>query len=308
MAKQQYPSTPVLLGLGIGAYYLYDPEAVKELWASTVGKWVAKVTAPVPLKNTPGAANPSVSTGATVPGLVPLGPGAGRYQPTTDYSWMSNPGAYPPYGYPPYNGVPTGGPNVPPAARRPAPPSSRIGTNPATGQPANGTPRSPIAPPIAGLPAANIRDPYLEQFPRVTNDTYGGSFNPWAGSATQYLNENQQPTNNYDFASTLPSGSATQYLTETFQPSVQDSGSQYSPPAETYSGGDGYSSNNQSVSYDYTPPAYEPPEAPAYEPVDAPAEDYGGSYNPYDQGQPAEDYGGGDNPYLNEDIYSNRGE
>jgi hypothetical protein len=156
------------------------------------------------------------------------------------------------------------------------------------------------------LPPANIRDPYLEQFPRVTNDQYGGSYNPWAGSATQYLNENQQPTNNYDFASTLPSGSATQYVTEQYQPIVQETSS---PPSQSsYSGGDGYASNNQSVSYDYTPPEYTPPEAPAYEPVAPPAEDYGGGYNPYDQGQPAEDYGGGDNPYLNENIYSNRGE
>ena len=306
MARQSYPSTPVLLGLGIGAYYLYDPEAVKELWETTVGKLLKNSGAPGPLKTTPGVANPSVSTGATVPGLVPLGPGAGRYQPATDYSWLSNPAAYGPYGYPPYNGVPTGGPNAPPAARRPALPSSRVGTDPATGQPGSGTPRSPIAPPIAGLPAANIRDPYLEDFPRVYPDTYGGSYNPWAGSATQYLTETQSPTNNYDYASTLPSGSATQYVTEQYQPSVQETSS--TPAQSTYSGGDGYSSNTQAVSYDYTPPEYSPPEAPAYEPVDPPTEDYGGSYNPYDQGQPSEDYGGGDNPYMNEDIYSNRGE
>lgn len=309
MAKSQLPSVPVQFALAFGAWYLYSPEQVREFFRIS-GK---KLTNAV--KSTPtSTANPSLSTGATVPGLVPLGPGAGRYQPDNDFSWISNPSAFrrdPAWdfvlGVPPYNGVPIGFPNLPPSARRPPPPSSRVGTDPATGQPATSFPRSPVAPPIAGLPAANIRDPYLEQFPVVLPDTYGGSYNPWAGSATQYLNENQQPTNNYDYASTLPSGSATQYLTETSQPSNQDSGRRYSPPAETYSGGDGYSSNNQSVSYDQPPPAYDPPEAPAYEPVDPPEEDYGGSYNPYDQGQPDETYGGGDNPWT-DDIYNNRGE
>lgn len=302
-AKNTYPSTPVLVGLGLGAYYLYDPEAVKELWETTVGKWLKNSRAPGAVKNTPGVSNPNASTGATVPGLVPLGPGAGRYQPITDYSWLSNPGAYPPYGYPPYNGVPIGAPNVPPNARRYGPPTSRIGIDPSTGLPFTGAPRSPIAPPIAGLPPANILDPYLERFPRVIDDTYGGSFNPWAGSATQYLDEQGQPTNNYDFASTLPAGSATQYFDERFDP-VQEAPE---APAILYSSGDGYSSNNQTVSYDNEPPAYEPPEAPAYEPVDEPEEDYGGSYNPYDQGQPDETYGGGDNPWT-DDVYNNRGE
>lgn len=313
MARSNLGSVPANLALVFVGLYLWNNEEQVRDFFRSAGKTLTNAKKSTPIS----ATNPSLSTGVTVPGLVPLGPGAGRYQPTTDYSWLSNPAAYP-VGYfppyPPYNGVPTGrpnvppgGPNVPPAARRPAPPSSRIGTDPATGQPASGTPRSPVAPAIAGLPAANIRDPYLEQFPVVLPETYGGSYNPWAGSATQYLNENQQPTNNYDYASTLPSGSATQYVTETFQPSNRDSGPQYSPPAQTYSGGDGYSSNNQSISYDQPPPAYNPPEAPAYEPVDPPEEDYGGSYNPYDQGQPDETYGGGDNPWT-DGIYNNRGE
>lgn len=308
MARYQLPSVPVQVALAFGAWYLYSPEQVREFFRISGKKLSTAV------KSTPtSAANPSLSTGVTVPGLVPVGPGAGRYQPTTDYSWLSNPAAYPPLyypPYPPYNGVPTGRPNQPPGAQRqapPVPPSSRAGVDPATGRPVGAPRDSPVAPPIAGLPSANIRDPYLETFPVVRPDTYGGSYNPWAGSATQYLNDNQQPTNNYDYASTLPSGSATQYVNEQYQPSVQDSGPQYSPPAETYSGGDGYSSTNQSVSYDYTPPAYDPPEAPAYEPVNPPEEDYGGSYNPYDQGQPDETYGGGDNPWT-DDIYNNRGE
>ncbi len=119
----------VPIAVGVGAIvWLYSPLGAPT--RAKVAEWYAAQTKVVAGKKLPpslGSTGSTGSTGVTVPGLVPLGPGAGRYQPATDYSWLSNPAAYPPGYYPPYNGVPTGRPN-----QRPG---TRVASDPATGRP-----------------------------------------------------------------------------------------------------------------------------------------------------------------------------